>query len=72
LSSELVASIKVLKTGYAYIVDDTGVFIAHPNKTKIMTTKLADFEWGRTMLQRKNGKIYYTLKVWTRWHSINQ
>jgi len=60
LSSDLIARIKVLQTGYAYLFDETGVFIAHPNKAKIMTTKLEDFDWGRVMLQMKTGKIHYT------------
>jgi len=46
LSSDLIARIKVLQTGYAYLFDETGVFIAHPNKAKIMTTKLEDFRLG--------------------------
>jgi methyl-accepting chemotaxis protein len=60
--SNIVSKIKVMETGYAYIVDEDGVFIAHPNPAKIMTTKLADFEWGRTMQQMKNGELYYTFE----------
>jgi methyl-accepting chemotaxis protein len=59
-SSTLVNKIKVMQTGYAYMVDETGVFIAHPNKERIMTTKLSDFDWGRTILKEKNGELYYT------------
>jgi methyl-accepting chemotaxis protein len=58
----LVSKIKVLETGYAYIVDENGVFIAHPNPAKIMTTKLDDFEWGRTMKKMSNGELYYTFE----------
>jgi len=60
--NNIVSKIKVLETGYAYIVDENGVFIAHPNPAKIMTTKLADFEWGRTMQKMGNGKMYYTFE----------
>jgi len=59
-SSSLVNKIKVLQTGYAYMVDEKGVFIAHPIKDKILTTKLSDFDWGRTILKEKNGELYYT------------
>jgi methyl-accepting chemotaxis protein len=60
--SNIVSKIKVLETGYAYIVDENGVFIAHPIETKIMTTKLADFEWGRDMQKMGSGKMIYTFE----------
>ena len=60
--SNIVSKIKVLETGYAYIVDENGVFIAHPNPAKIMTAKLADFEWGRDMQKMGNGKMIYTFE----------
>ena len=60
--SAIVSKIKVLETGYAYIVDENGVFIAHPNETKIMTTKLADFEWGRNMQKMGDGVMVYTFE----------
>jgi len=60
--NDIVSKIKVLETGYAYIVDENGVFIAHPNPAKIMTTTLDDFEWGRTMKKMGNGELYYTFE----------
>jgi methyl-accepting chemotaxis protein len=61
-SSKIVSKIKVLETGYAYIVDENGVFIAHPNEKNIMTLKLADFEWGRTMQKAGDGAMTYTFE----------
>jgi len=61
-SSKIVSRIKVLETGYAYIVDENGVFIAHPNEKNIMTLKLADFEWGRAMQKAGNGAMTYTFE----------
>jgi len=60
LSSEIVSRIKVLKTGYAYLYDENGVFIAHPQKDRILTTRLSDYDWGREMQARGSGEIYYT------------
>jgi len=62
LSDSLVSKIKILQTGYAYMYDQNGVFIAHPKQEKIMTTKLEDFDWGKTILKEKNGELYYTFE----------
>jgi methyl-accepting chemotaxis protein len=60
--ADIVSKIKVLKTGYACIVDENGVFIAHPEPAKIMKAKLDDFEWGRAMRKMGNGKLNYTFE----------
>jgi methyl-accepting chemotaxis protein len=59
LSSKVIADIKVLRTGYAYLTDEQGVFIAHPNPKHIMKLKLSDFDWGRQMLDKQDGEIHY-------------
>jgi len=58
-SSKFVSGIKVLESGYAYLFDEQGVFIAHPDKTKILQTKLTDFEWGQRMREMRNGRLSY-------------
>ncbi|MFT3870392.1 MAG: methyl-accepting chemotaxis protein [Nibricoccus sp.] len=60
VSANVVGQIKILQTGYAYMYDQNGVFIAHPKPEKILTTKLDDFDWGKNMLKEKNGEVYYT------------
>lgn len=59
-SSRFIANIKVLDTGYAFMFDQTGTFIAHPDKNKILTTKLADFQWGNSVQQSQQGIIHYS------------
>jgi hypothetical protein len=59
-SENFTSHIKVLETGYAFLADENGVFIAHPNKTLILTKKLADFEWGPAILQATSGEVNYT------------
>src|SRR5581483_3231373 len=56
-SDKFVSQIKVLDTGYAFLFDEKGVFIAHPDKTKIFQTKLADFDWGTQVQTRHNGGL---------------
>jgi methyl-accepting chemotaxis protein len=58
-SSEFVSSVKVLQTGYAFMFDEQGLVIAHPDKAQIFKTKLADYDWGRQLLGRHNGKLNY-------------
>jgi methyl-accepting chemotaxis protein len=59
-SGEFVSSLKILQTGYAFMFDEQGVVIAHPDKTQIFKTKLPDYEWGRQLLGRHNGELRYT------------
>ncbi|MDI1247479.1 MAG: cache domain-containing protein, partial [Lacunisphaera sp.] len=59
-SENFVSKIKVLESGYAFLADENGVFIAHPNKALILTKKLADFEWGPAILQASSGEVNYT------------
>jgi methyl-accepting chemotaxis protein len=58
-STKFIANIKILQTGYAFLYDEKGVFIAHPDRTKILQTKLTDFPWGQQMQQMRNGKLAY-------------
>jgi len=59
-SSQFISSQKILRTGYVYMFDEQGVFIAHPDKDQILKTKLADFDWGRQILDTHNGELRYT------------
>ena len=63
--SGLLRSIRVMETGYCFIVSDTGVFVACPDQKLIMRESLFSLaeemdrprlrEIGRTMLRRKSG-----------------
>lgn len=58
-SQRFISTIKVLKTGYAFIHDATGTFVAHPDRSKVLKSKLADFPWGSQILQQTNGNFEY-------------
>ena len=60
LMEKFVDPVRVLQTGYLYIIDSTGTVIAHKDKSHVMKTSLKDFDWGRDLLQRKEGSIVYT------------
>ncbi len=59
-SSRFVDTIKVGKTGYAYIYNREGIIIAHPNKEYILDLDMKDFDFGLRMIENKNGMIEYT------------
>jgi signal transduction histidine kinase/methyl-accepting chemotaxis protein len=54
--------IKVERTGYAYLVDGNGLFLAHPDKTNILTVNIGTYSWGKKMLEQGNGTIIYSFK----------
>jgi methyl-accepting chemotaxis protein len=59
MSSSIIDNIKLLDSGYAYLFDETGVVIAHPNRDAIMKVKLGELEWGKEMLKQRNGELFY-------------
>ncbi|MEW6266507.1 MAG: methyl-accepting chemotaxis protein [Thermodesulfobacteriota bacterium] len=58
-SDLFVSRFKIGQTGYLYMADSDGVFLAHPDKTLILKTSLKEFDFGRKILEQKNGTIYY-------------
>ena len=50
---------KVGKTGYVYMVDEKGLVIAYPDKTKLLSLDLSRFEFGRRILNQGTGLIEY-------------
>jgi methyl-accepting chemotaxis protein len=59
-SSRFISQIKVLQTGYAFLFDEQGVFIAHPDPKMIMQTRITDFNWGQRMTKENSGEVLYT------------
>lgn len=58
-SSRFVTSVKVLEHGYVFVFDQNGAFIAHPDRELVLKKKLSDFNWGKTMQQGTDKRIYY-------------
>ncbi len=55
-----VDTIRVGKTGYAYVVNTDGIVIAYPDKSQILKLDLSKFDFGREILEKKNGIVRYT------------
>ena len=48
-------------SGYLFMVDSTGLVAAHPNKDLILKTNILSFDYGKPIMERKNGAIDYLL-----------
>ena len=59
ISGHFVSPVKVLNTGYAFMFDEQGVFLAHPDKTRILKTKISDFPWGAQLQKDSSGVLRY-------------
>lgn len=59
LNESLTDHIKALSTGYAFMYDQKGTFIAHPDRTKVLKAKIGDFDWGAALLKLRNGDLDY-------------
>lgn len=55
-SKKFTDSIKIGERGYAYIVDEKGMVIAHPDKAKINKLSLKELDFGQEILNHKNGE----------------
>jgi methyl-accepting chemotaxis protein len=56
-----ITNIKIGKEGYGYITNKEGMVIAHPDKAKILKFDISKFDFGKEILQKKNGTIEYSL-----------
>jgi methyl-accepting chemotaxis protein len=61
-NAEFVDSIKVGKSGYAYMYEKDATVIAHPDKTQILKLNMRDFDFGRKMMDQGDGFITYEYK----------
>lgn len=66
--SKMVANIKIGETGYAYMAQNNGIVIAHPDKEAVMKLNVLNDETsvgltqiGEQMTQAKTGTGYYTM-----------
>ncbi|XPS82417.1 methyl-accepting chemotaxis sensory transducer [Desulfosarcina variabilis str. Montpellier] len=65
-SDDAISTFKLGKTGYLFLVDDQGTYVAHPNKEMIFKESIAETDWGRQMLKMKRGHLSY-IQDGTKW-----
>ena len=60
-SQQFTDSITIGKKGYAYLLNDKGIVVAHPDKTKINRFDLKKTDYGQVILSQKNGDVPATV-----------
>ncbi len=55
-------SIRIGATGYAYICDANGTFLAHPKKELILVDGIQKYDFGKMILAQHEGFASYTFK----------
>jgi len=50
------------KAGYAYMTDPTALLLAHPTPEHIMELNLSIYDFGKEMVEMKNGLIHYVFE----------
>jgi methyl-accepting chemotaxis protein len=55
-------SVKIGQNGYAYLYQEDGFVIAHPDKSNILKLNMKQFDFGREMMTKDGGLITYTWK----------
>ncbi len=58
-SAQFVDTIKVGDSGYAFVYNEDGLVIAHPDKTNILKLNLNDLDFGPKMMALGNGLFDY-------------
>jgi methyl-accepting chemotaxis protein len=61
-TARLTDPIKIGATGYVYVTDADGTFLAHPRKELILKDSLASYDFGKTIVQQRQGLASYNFK----------
>jgi methyl-accepting chemotaxis protein len=59
LSRKFIDPVRIGDYGYAYIVNESGFILAHPNKKLIQKETIARYPWGKRILETDKGLIRY-------------
>ena len=61
-TQKVVSPIKIGDTGYAYICDSEGRFLAHPNEDLILDTNITQWDFGKELMNQGKGHLEYNFK----------
>ncbi len=56
------SDVKFGETGYLFIIDKNGIVLCHPHKEYSLKLDISQYDWGREVIERKNGKSEYTFE----------
>jgi len=58
-TQEMILPVKIGQSGYAYMVDKSGLVFSHPEKDLILKYDIAKEDWGRKILSQDKGVVDY-------------
>lgn len=61
-TDKFIDPVKMGETGYAFMVSRSGYLFAHPDKSTLMKVRINDYDWGKKMVDNKEGVIRYDWK----------
>ena len=59
VTANTIEGVRIGKTGFAYLVDDSGLMLAHPDANLIQTFDTRTTDWGRQVLSKPEGSLEY-------------
>ena len=61
-TSQFIDTERVGQNGYVYMVNKAGVVLAYPDKSKIFSLDVSQYEFGRELLSQQDGLLEYKYK----------
>nr|WP_319495420.1 methyl-accepting chemotaxis protein [uncultured Desulfobacter sp.] len=61
-TAQFIDTEKVGQNGYVYMVNKSGVVLAYPDKSKILSLDVSQYEFGRNLLSQQDGLMEYKFK----------
>lgn len=55
-----VESVRIGQAGYAYLINTTGIVVAHPNPDYVLQFDISQFDWFKTLMSKDSGTVNYT------------
>ncbi|MDY6905393.1 MAG: methyl-accepting chemotaxis protein [Thermodesulfobacteriota bacterium] len=59
-TNDFILPVTVGETGYAYVYAEDGMFVGHPDKSRVLADGLGNYSFGANMLGKENGIFDYT------------
>lgn len=61
-AERFISPVQIGTTGYAYLTDNTGLVLAHPDESSVLSLDLSEFAFGRRLLAEQSGVHAYTFE----------
>ncbi len=58
-AKEFIKPVRIGTKGYAFLVERNGSFLSHPNSALVLDRSLGEFDWGKEVLNEKQGLKEY-------------